>query len=455
MFTRKLGLRLIGCFFLSGCLLVASSATVQAQGAFGFQNRQVGGVSIDADGVLKNLNVDQQLAVRREQELALGAVPGDLAAPTELRKISLRQLEAAIVEHRKQGTPLPDEIRYLAGLQRIRYVFVVPEQQDIILAGPAEGWRVDNLGEVVGTKSGQPVMLLDDLLVALRTVDNAHQGGISCSIDPTNDGLQRIRILAGQLATIGNPDETIANLEQTLGPQIISVTGVPASSHFARVMVAADYKMKRLAMGFDPTPIKAMPSFLSMVKAGPRGMNNMMPRWWLAPSYAGVLASPDGMAYELKGAGVKCVAEEDFLKADGSKERGAKPNAVSKKWADNMTDHYDQLAAKESIFGELRNCIDMAVVAALMTKEHLTEKAGHSFPEFLNAKDLPIQQFHAPKHVNSIASLMRKGSNWVITVSGGVQIDSWTPVMKPETSEKLATVRAAQTAAPGKAWWWN
>ncbi len=417
--------------------------------------RQVGGVSIDADGVLKNLTVDQQLAVRREQELALRAVPGDMVGHTEMRKISLRQLEAAIVEQRKQGGPLPDEIRYLAGLQRIRYVFVVPEQQDIVLAGPAEGWRVNNLGEVVGVKTGQPVLLLDDLLVALRTVDNARQGGISCSIDPTTDGLQRVRVLASQLQTIGNPDDTAANLEQTLGPQVISVTGVPASSHYARVMVAADYKMKRLAMGFDPTPIKAMPSFLSMIKAGPRGMNNMMPRWWLAPNYAGVLASPDGMAYELKGAGVKCVAEEDFLKADGSKERGAKPNLVSKKWADSMTAHYDELAAKESIFGELRNCIDVAVVAALMTKEHLTEKAGHSFPELLNAKDLPTEQYHAPHHVNSIASLMQKGSNWVITVSGGVQIDSWTPVMKPEPSEKLVSVRAAEAMTPGKSWWWN
>jgi hypothetical protein len=451
MSTGKLTRRLALWLLLSGSLLCAWSATLQAQ----FVQRQVGGVSIDADGVLKNLTVDQLLAVRREQELALRDVPGDMVGHTEMRKISLRQLEAAIVEHRKQGRPLPDEIRYLAGLQRIRYVFVVPDQQDIVLAGPAEGWRVDNLGEVVGIKTGQPVLLLDDLLVALRTVDNARQGGISCSIDPTTDGLQRVRALASQLQTIGIPDETAANLEQTLGPQIISVTGVPASSHYARVMVAADYKMKRLAMGFDHTPIKAMPSFLSMIKAGPRGMNNMMPRWWLAPNYEGVLASPDGMAYELKGAGVKCVAEEDFLKADGSKQRGAKPNPVSKKWADSMTAHYDELAAKESIFGELRNCIDLAVVAALMTKEHLTEKAGHSFPELLNAKDLPIEQYHAPKHVNSIASLMQKGSNWVITVSGGVQIDSWTQVMKPQPSEKLASVRAAETTTVGKSWWWN
>lgn len=450
MSTGKLaGRRLVGALVIAAGLLASWSAPVRAQ----FVQRQVGGVSIDADGVLKNQTVDQRLAVKREIELAARAVPGEMAGHAELRKISLRQLEAAIGEHRKTGTPLPDEIRYLAGLQRIRYVFVVPEQQDIVIAGPAEGWRINAQGDVVGAKSGQPVLLLDDLLVALRTVDNARQGGLGCSIDPTPNGLQRVRDLVSQLQNIGNPDETTSALEETLGPQTITVFGVPNSSHFARVLVAADYKMKRLAMGFDPTPIKAMPSFLSMIKAGPKGLNNMMPRWWLAPNYQGVAASPDGMAYELKGAGVKCVAEEDFLKADGTKERNAKANPVAAKWADNMTNHFDELAVKESIFGQLRNCIDVAVLAALMTKEHVTEKAGHSFPTFLSA-ELPVEQYNAPHQVDSIASIMRKGSNYVITVSGGVQIDSWGPVMKTEPSDKLTAARAAAAPAAGS-WWWN
>ena len=33
------------------------------------------------------------------------------------------------------------------------------------------------------------------------------------------------------------------------------------------MLVAADYKMKRMAMGFDPSPVKGMPSFMQMVKA--------------------------------------------------------------------------------------------------------------------------------------------------------------------------------------------
>ena len=42
--------------------------------------------------------------------------------------------------------------------------------------------------------------------------------------------------------------------------EVSEITGVPADSHFARVMVAADYLMKRLAMGLEPSPTAAMRS---------------------------------------------------------------------------------------------------------------------------------------------------------------------------------------------------
>ena len=43
--------------------------------------------------------------------------------------------------------------------------------------------------------TGRPVLRIEDLIVAFRTVDNARQGGISCSIDPTPEGQQRYEAL--------------------------------------------------------------------------------------------------------------------------------------------------------------------------------------------------------------------------------------------------------------------
>jgi NADH-quinone oxidoreductase subunit D len=94
-------------------------------------------------------------------------------------------------------------------------------------------------------------------------------------------------------------------MEQALGPQKISVTGVPETSHFARALVAADFRMKRLGMGFERAPVDGLPSFLDMFSGRTAGLQNMMPRWWLAPNYEPIRRDAEGLAWELRGSGVK------------------------------------------------------------------------------------------------------------------------------------------------------
>ena len=40
----------------------------------------------------------------------------------------------------------------LAGLQRLQYVFFYPQQNDIVIAGPAEGWLEDAAGHLTQLK---------------------------------------------------------------------------------------------------------------------------------------------------------------------------------------------------------------------------------------------------------------------------------------------------------------
>jgi hypothetical protein len=447
-----------------GLLLVAALAVVVSwQASFGqvnpnfnngYQNA-VGGIAIDSNGLLKNATTDELGALANLRARVAQEVPGDLNAATELRKISLRRLEAAIVECAKEKKELPDAVKYLAGLQRIRYVFVYPEEQDIVLVGPAEGWKVDKRGNVVGVTTGRPVMQLDDLLVALRTARQAARGGISCSIDPTREGMERLRGYAANLKGMG--PNTAAGIEQVLGLQQITVSGVPAGSHFARVLVAADYRMKRIAMNFEPAPVRGLPSFLHMMTATGKGMSNMLPRWWLEPKYDSLLRDAAGLAWELRGASVKAMTEEDFLDANGNKTHTGRANPVAQKWADNMTQKYDQLAVAEPVFGELQNCMDLAIVGALVVKERLLEKAGHDLPVLTNMSATEVQpaEFFAPKTVPSQASVLKKGTNWVISASGGVLLNSWAIAAKTEPSEAPAQVRAKSGPASVKNFWWN
>ena len=422
-----------------------------------FQQPAVGGVMIDANGVLVNAEVDKVNLLRDLRAKALKEIPADLSRPSKLRKISLRELAAALAEHQQTGGPLPDDIKYLAGMQRVQYVFVYPDRNDIVLAGYGEGWKVGPTGEVVGATTNQPVLLLDDLVVALRTAHDAAQGGLSCSIDPTAEGLRKLQTALKGQKTIGdNPQATIHGIEQELGPQTITVTGVPATSHFARVMVAADYRMKRLAMNMEPAPIAGLPSFLEMMSGGgSRGLSNMLPRWWLATNYDPLLTDGEGLAWELRGAGVKAMTEDDFLATNGDRKHSGKTNPLAQKWADNMTAKYGELSQRDSIFGQLRNCMDLAVVAALIAKEELATRASCDLGLLASATGLTLEQFTAPKQVDSKASFLKKGRNWIISASGGVLIHSWGIADKHEKSESLGPVREKALAASGKRWWWD
>lgn len=413
----------------------------------------VGGIAIDPSGVLSNADVDATGELRKIRHEMLSQVPSDLDKPSELRKISLRQLEAAIDEHVKAGTPLPEEILLLGGLQRLKYVLVYPEQQDIVLVGYAEGWKVDEHGDIVGKTTGRPVMQLDDLLVALRSAVAA-PGVVSCSIDPTPEGLQRMRELTSRLRTIGNPKQTIAAIEETLGPQVITVSGVAGSSRLARVLVAADYRMKRIAMDFEKAPVAGLPSFMEMVAASGATPTNMLPRWWLEPSYDPLLRDAEGLAFELRGGNVKCLTEEDFITASGAVGHTGQANKTAQKWADLLTEKYPELALREPIFGELQNVMDLLIVAALVVKENLPAKAGYDFPLLLQAGPLTTVSLEAPKNVDSKATVLKKGRNWIISASGGVQINPYQFVEKMEESPEVAAARA-EVKPQSTRWWWD
>lgn len=416
----------------------------------------VGGISINAKGLLDNATVEALGELGKARAKALAPVPAELNRSVAMRKISLRGLEAAIQKCIDTKQPLPDDVLYLAGLQQICYVFVYPDQSDIVLAGPGEGWKADAKGNIVGVTTGRPVLLLDDLLVALRSARVDAGGEITCSIDPTPEGIQRLRTHVAKLRTIGkDPKKTAAGIEQALGRQTITLDGVPAESHFARVLAAADYRMKRLAMDFEPAPIKGLPSFLQLMKVNGHGMKSVLPRWWLAPQYQAVLRDADGVAWELRGASVKAMTEDDFFSAGGERKHTGRADPVAQQWADNMTREYDRLSVAEPIFGEVRSCADLAVVGALVAKEGLVAKAGCKLPLLLDESLLKTAAFPAPKELDSKVSMLKKGDDWVIGASGGIKIALRAILDKIDTSEKLPQVRNEAALAVHQDWWWN
>jgi hypothetical protein len=455
VFSFRIRLGSLSLLLLS-ILFAGSTSKLSAQVIASGVQRTVGGVSIDANGLLDNAQLDALGELAKLRTAAMGKTPDGLKSLVEMRKVSLRGLEAAIAECVKNNQPLPDEIKYLAGLQRIQYVFVYPENKDIVLAGPGEGWKVDARGNVVGLTTGRPVLLLDDLLVALRSATQASQGGISCSIDPTQEGMKRLNQLMSGIKRIANPEADKKAHEDALGLQQITIAGVPGSSHFARALVAADYRMKRIGMGFEPAPESVkLPSYMQMV-SGTSGSTIQTPRWWMEPKFDAIVKDASGMAWELRGSSVQTLTEEDVFNAQGERKHTGKANSLSKKWADAMTKEYSALAVAEPVFGDLQNCMELAVVSALIVKERLTEKAGNSLPELFATGDVKTEEYNVPKQVASQANLMKtKKGNWLISVSGGVSINSWGIADKAQENDAVADIRSQAAAKSNAAWWWN
>lgn len=414
-------------------------------------SRPIGGVSVNVDGVINNVDPRSRKELADLRRRALDRIPTEMSATTELRMISLRQLDETLGQLIKQKKPVPDELRYLAGLQRVQYIFVDPDNRDIVIAGPAEGWKVNDQDAVVGVTTGRPVLRLEDLIVAMRTANEARNGGITCSIDPTEEGIARLHQYMSNKKTIGDPNTTLREFENVLGPQTISVTGVPGSSRFAHVLVAADYRMKRIAMKLEQSPVKGLPSFVDM--AAPGGSN--FPRWWLAPNYEALAKDPEGLAWEIRGIGVKCQTAEATFNQAGQRTNIAQANPVAEKWASLMTARYEELAARETVFAELRNCIDLAVVSALILKEDLCGRAGCELPALLNEERAPLSEYRVPKQVSSQASAVKKGRNWVITASGGVMIQPWEIIQTAQPSDQIASTRSKAVSSRKTSWWWN
>lgn len=453
MSVRKFAAAGVACQMASAAMVLVAVAACSSSASAQViaQQRAVGGVKFLPDGMLARATRNETAQIRREILQRMNEVPEALSQQTEMRTISLAKIDAAMRHSQQTGEELPEAIRYLGGLQHVDYVLVYPQEQDVVLIGPAEGWRVDDGGTLVGVSTGRPVLLLDDLMTALRAVSDPRPSVFSCSIDPSAEGHARLASFARGLRPGVDPQQAAARIEQVLGPQVISVTGVPGTSHFARVMVAADYRMKQIGMGLEPAPVDGLPSYLQMVRSTGRGLSSLTPRWWLEPDYEALVGDADGHCWKLPNGTVKAMTENDFFEASGEKRRTGKADVISQRWADLLTERYEALARADPIFAQLKDCIDLAIVAALIVRKDLLGEAGIQLPMLM--KEQPTAELPAPTAVASRAVVLRKGRG-VMIACGGVRINPWEIVDNAETNDQVASVRGKVTLDETN-WWSN
>lgn len=436
---------------------------------------QVGGVYIDAKGMLRRtatLSADERLNVLRTA--AVGK-PGtrQLAAGSSLRMVSLKRLERIVREHHSTGKPLPPDVRFLAGLTRVQFVFFNPQEHDVIIAGPAEGWKPSPTGEVVGVKSGRPVLHLDDLVVALRYTftEKERAAFVGCSIEPTPDGEKRHAVYMRNLRGRFNRNRlrsVLAGMESAMGPQAVKMYGVDPSSRFALTMLAADYRLKCIGMAHEKAPVRGVVSYLDLVAKRRTTPRQPQHRWWFLAGYDSIEHTADRLAFEFKGTGVK-VATARAIAGEQSSKQKTKPRKASRsaeQFAQRFSRHYSALAKQIPVFAELQNLIGLSVAAELAAQRYYGEAADgevvHWKPtHFLNAKACPVEKYTVPSQVPSLANArLIGGRHWLFSVSGGVEINptaiAGKATLKPARGNGLVNTRStARLPKSPQTWWWD
>ncbi len=423
-----------------------------------------GGILIDAEGVVKpafSTDKAEQLAKKKLEAAALKLLPADVNKHNPQRKVSLVRLEAACAELAKQGKNVDVAMTYLAGLQRIDYVFVYPEEKDVVLVGPAEGFAANSIGRVVGMSTGRPPIRLDDLMVALRSIERAPTVG--CSIDPVQANLAAFQRYVNQNNGVsGSRAETAARYKEMariLGNQDVRVFGVPPETHFAQVLVEADYRMKLLSVGLESVSVNGFRSHLSMTPL--RG--NSMQRWWMSPLYEPFQVSADRNAFQFAGQRVQLLAQEEVTDAAGNRAEAAFTKRSTSKWAQLFTEKYDEIAEESPVLAELQNLFDLSILAALIRRERLAQKAGWSMAHFLDAEKGTVATGRAPRQVPSVSNYRATGRGAVVGLVGGGVVMSPSLALadtsfKSEETGRLGNQRASsgnRTPPAEHPWWWD
>lgn len=282
------------------------------------------------------------------------------------RAISLKVLQQKLKA--LHGTnSRPTNLFYLCGINQIMGYVLDEANRDIILIG-----KVDRK---------MPRLYLDDFVVALRNAwqkytelkgNTRYYSNPGCSIAPDPKVYKKLNQVWNRT---DDTEDAVRQWEKIChSPQQVRVFGIPFNTHFARVMVKADYDMKRLVDGSDELSIFAFNSLMGMEferekvrirkgesRAAP--INNLN-RFWFSPGEYFFLEDDNMVMIER--CAVKLLTEEEHMNEQGKIVGAGHANPAAKQFSEDFTGFYDDIATERPIFRELENLFRFVALAKVL-----------------------------------------------------------------------------------------
>ena len=407
---------------------VASESWLDTGTGLGTIQAYPAGVFVDSSGTLKKLKVDADLASREIRSRGISDSGNRRAQwPSDFRTISLTRLEREAQLLAAQGKSIGEEMANLAGMTEIKYVIAYPESGDIVIVGPAGPWKKDKRNRSVNAESGKPVLQLDDLVVCLRNAWG-NNGKFGCAITPRQKNLAATQNFLATSKLKGK--KWSSQLREILGKQDVEVFGIDARTHASRILVEADYRMKLMGMGLEPS-VPGVASYLERIKLNPDGSVPPMDvvRWWFTLNYDDVVSDADRLVFTFNGSGVKVLSENELLDDRGKRIHTGQSHGPTKAFARDFTKHFESIASQYPIYRELKNVFDMALVSSLIRHQDLAKQVNWNLTYFgpETSKDrLTYKVKHEPiaRQVDSVMNqrvlkVRKQSSNCPPHVGGG------------------------------------
>ncbi len=402
-------------------------------------------------------------AQRKADQEAVGQTQ-DWKQAARFRCVSLRGLASEVVRRRLSNQPIDDSLRNLAGLSRIRYVWIDTANRDVLLVGTvqgierSQGWYRDRV-------TGETTAQLEYLAATMQSVLAGQPFG--CTIDPTNEGLAASVQVAGDFRAGQVPVGKVADaLAEAIGKQQVSVFGTAGDTPLGYLLVEVDRHMKMLALGLEKMP-EGVPNYLDVITQHAReGVpDGKLLRLWFMGSPLAVRTDAQQQVFELTGRPMKLACESQLPRDRGT--RVVAPDDVRLvDFTNQFNQHLDEIIREYPAYGAVQSVFGMAAVAQAMqrteAKSWMAELLG---PLLLDGLDQSA--YRTPRWVNTIATVHRfsHGSkrHTVVVASGGVQVDAsetlplqWVsyPALSSAPS-RFAMPESSDASAQAICWWWN
>lgn len=393
------------------------------------------GIRIDANRMLKVREVSSAKKLREMRRRSLRHAR--FANEAGMVYVSLPRAFAAAREQLKADGEIDKQLKHLAGLTRLDYVFVYPGSGELVVAGPAEPVDATEPHRPVGRKTGRPVVQLTDLVDMLR-VASADVGKVGCSLDPDPDSMKRVQAVARKYGSIsaGERARFARDMKEAMGGQKVRLFGVAEASRGAQAFLVADYRMKRQALGLDPIPVRGMTHAIAR-RAKAAG------RFWFESSYEPIKMSADKRVYALSGKRLQ-VKSGRLMFQEGGASRKARG------FATNFTRHMDKLAAAEPAYADLQNLTDLFLLAHLIRADKLDNRTGWDWGWASSADNWPTPRFNVPETAEPLISFTNRS-----IAAGGVSIKIADTIAQASRAvDNTGELAKLLPELPEKGWFW-